>query len=292
MSTQSNYSTLILTTIALLAFAGNSVLCRLALGEETIDAGSFTLLRIVSGATVLFLIVAVRNRRKNIKLRVNWIASVALFLYALSFSYAYLSLDTGTGALILFGAVQLTLIGVSWKSGRRLTLVEYSGVSLSFVGLAYLVLPTLSSPSAYGASLMAISGAAWAGYTVVGRGSRSPLNDTATNFITASIFIILWILIDTGERHYSLMGIAYAVMSGGLASGIGYAIWYQALAGLTTLRAGVVQLLVPIIASAGGVLFSHEVLSGRLVVASLLVLGGLLIVFLQGSVSGELNEKR
>ncbi|MHA2938889.1 DMT family transporter [Vibrio sp. RC27] len=278
-------TTVITTIIALLAFAGNSVLCRIALAEGNIDAGSFTLLRILSGAFVLLAIVLVKNRSRTKHLRPNWVASALLFIYALSFSYAYLSLDTGAGALILFGAVQLTLIGISWKSGHRLTPIELGGVVLSFVGLVYLVLPTLSTPSAFGASLMTLSGIAWGGYTLIGRKSTAPLNDTALNFGAASVLIVLWMLIDTGERHYSVKGISYAVMSGALASGIGYAIWYHALKGLTTLRAGVVQLLVPIIASIGGVLFSNEALSSRLVIASGLVLGGLLIVIVQRSTS-------
>ena len=281
-----------LTLLALIAFAGNSVLCRLALAEGNIDAGSFTLLRILSGALVLFSIVVVKTKRESMKLRPDWIASALLFVYALSFSYAYLSLDTGAGALILFGAVQLTLIGISWKSGHRLKPIELTGVVVSFTGLIYLVLPTLSTPSAFGASLMTVSGIAWAGYTLIGRRSKAPLNDTATNFVAASILIILWMLVDTGERHYSVVGVTYALMSGALASGIGYAIWYHALKGLTTMRAGIVQLLVPIIASIGGVIFSNEALSVRLVIASGLVLGGLLIVVLQRSEPNKLTIEK
>jgi drug/metabolite transporter (DMT)-like permease len=278
-----NMSTVVTTAIALFAFAGNSVLCRLALGGGEIDAGSFTLLRILSGALVLFGLLVLKRPKAKLDWRPNWKASTLLFTYALSFSYAYLSLDTGVGALILFGAVQLSLIGVSWRAGHVFSLIEVAGVVLSFAGLFYLVLPTLSTPSAQGTLLMALSGVAWAGYTLLGRGSQLPLRDTAVNFIMASPLMIVWMLVDQGERYYTHAGIVYALLSGAIASGIGYAIWYHALKGLTTLRTGVVQLLVPIIASIGGVLFSNEILSVRLVIASGLVLGGLLIVVLQRS---------
>jgi drug/metabolite transporter (DMT)-like permease len=278
-----NVSTVIATAIALFAFAGNSVLCRLALGGDEIDAGSFTLLRILSGAVVLVGVLRLKQRGSKVNWRPNWKASGLLFTYALSFSYAYLSLDTGVGALILFGAVQLSFIGISWRAGHVFSMIEMVGVAISFAGLFYLVLPTLSTPSAQGSILMALSGVAWAGYTLLGRGSKWPLRDTAVNFMVASPLIIIWILVDQGERYYTLNGIVYALLSGAVASGIGYAIWYLALKGLTTLRAGVVQLLVPIIASVGGVIFSNEILSVRLVVASGLVLGGLLIVMLQRS---------
>jgi drug/metabolite transporter (DMT)-like permease len=278
-----NMLTVVTTTVALFAFAGNSVLCRLALAGGQIDAGSFTLLRILSGAAVLVGFLLIKQRRHTVDWQPNWKASALLFTYALSFAYAYLSLDTGVGALILFGAVQLSLIGVSWRAGHAFSLIEVVGVVLSFAGLFYLVLPTLSTPSSQGAILMALSGVAWAGYTLLGRGSQCPLRDTAVNFIMASPLMIVWMLVDQGERYYTLTGIIYALLSGAIASGIGYAIWYHALKGLTTLRAGVVQLLVPIIASIGGVVFSNEILSVRLVIASGLVLGGLLIVVLQRS---------
>ncbi|PWI32683.1 EamA family transporter [Vibrio albus] len=284
MFNQKKASTVIATATALLAFAGNSVLCRLALAEREIDAGSFTVLRIIAGAVVLMLLWRVRECRamdSKSGFRSNWLASTLLFTYALSFSYAYLSLDTGSGALILFGVVQLVLVLDSWRSGKRLAFTEICGVLVCFTGLVYLVLPSLSTPSAQGAALMVIAGLAWAGYTLVGYGSQLPLRDTAINFVLASPLIMLWMLIDYGDRYYSLTGVVYALLSGALASGIGYAIWYHAIKGLKTSTIGAVQLLVPIIASLGGVLFSNETLSVRLVVATGFVLGGLLIVVLQ-----------
>lgn len=289
--------TISLTLFALLAFAGNSVLCRLALAGATIDAGSFTFMRLASGLFVLVILLKVlpvqsssslnaslpvENQRKG-----SWLSASLLFLYAITFSYAYISLDTGIGALILFGAVQLTMVIYSIVKGTRLNVIEWFGLLVAFTGFVYLVIPTLTTPSLHGFLLMLVSGIAWAFYTLRGKTSSSPLVDTSYNFLrTVPWLCVLLIGMVLASRmglvdiHYTSRGIVLAAISGGLASGLGYAVWYMALAGLSASRAAVVQLLVPIIASLGGVIFAGELLSMRLVISSLLVLGGILMVVL------------
>lgn len=280
----------------MLAFAGNSVLCRLALADESIDAGSFTFIRLVSGLFVLVVLLKVLsaqgalspqdeslpadNQRKG-----SWLSAFLLFFYAITFSYAYISLDTGIGALILFGTVQLTMVTYSIVKGARLSVIEWCGLLIAFTGFVYLVMPTLTTPSLHGFLLMLASGVAWAFYTLRGKTSSSPLVDTTYNFLRTApwlcallIGIVLASRTGLAEVHYTPRGIVLAAVSGGLASGLGYAVWYMALAGLSSSRAAVVQLLVPIIASLGGVIFAGELLSMRLIISLLLVLGGILMV--------------
>lgn len=272
---------IILTTFALLAFAGNSVLCRLALGDETIDAASFTIIRLLSGIAVLALIIMVTSRhQQKAAPKGSWSAAAMLFLYAVTFSYAYISLDTGTGALILFGSVQLTMIAVNLLTGNRLHYTEWLGVVIAFAGFVYLVLPTLSTPSFIGFVLMTIAGIAWGFYTLRGRGSTHPLSDTAYNFLRTLPLVIMLLAVTFRDAQLSQSGILLAILSGAVASGIGYTVWYIALGGLSVVQAAVVQLLVPVIATLGGVIFAGELLSVRLVVASVLVLGGILLVVL------------
>lgn len=267
-----------------MAFAGNSVLCRLALGEDAIDAASFTVIRMLAGITVLAVILILRSNHKSVKndpvAKGSWLASVMLFIYALTFSYAYLSLDTGTGALILFGSVQLTMLLIGMITGNRLHYSELVGVLTAFSGFVFLVAPNLNSPSITGFILMSVAGVAWAFYTLKGRSSEHPMIDTAYNFLRTLPLVILLLAITIQNAHLTSEGIMYAVLSGALASGIGYAIWYMALRGLSVTQAAVVQLLVPIIAAMGGVIFAGEVISARLVTASIMVLGGILIVVL------------
>lgn len=273
--------TIVFTGFALLAFAGNSILCRLALGEQSIDAGSFTLIRLLSGIAMLFLIIQLSAPASHSQSKGSWQAAAMLFLYAISFSYAYLSLDTGTGALILFGAVQITMILVSLFMGYRLHYAEWIGMGLAFSGFVYLVLPNVTTPSFLGFVLMAIAGIAWGFYTLKGRGSNSPLHDTAYNFLRTLPFLLpllIWLI--GWQAHLSTQGVLLAISSGAVTSGIGYAIWYAALGGLTATQAAVLQLLVPVISALGGVIFSGEAISQRLVIASVLVLGGILTVIL------------
>lgn len=276
------FKTVLLTVVALLAFAGNSVLCRLALKEGAMDAASFTAIRLSSGAAVLLLLVLLKNRKNLNQLQQgSWLSGFSLFVYATGFSYAYLSLDTGTGALILFAAVQLTMIISELVSGRRLGSVECLGFSLAFIGLLVLLLPGAAAPSAAGFGLMAVSGVAWAYYTLAGRGSSDVLLDSSSNFLRALPFLIVLALFTLGDINFSNYGALLAIASGVVASGLGYAIWYSALAGLTISQAAVVQLTVPIIAAGGGVLFSNELISVNLLIASSLVLGGVLLVILK-----------
>lgn len=272
--------TSVFTALALIAFAANSVLCRLALGEETIDAASFTVIRLLSGALVLLAILAFSNDKEASASRGSWSASLMLFVYAVAFSFAYISLDTGTGALILFGSVQITMILLSLVSGNRLHLSEWVGVIIAFTGFVYLVLPEVTSPSVMGFLLMIAAGIAWGMYTLKGRGSDHPLKDTAYNFLRTIPLVIILLVITIQDAHYSAAGVLLAVLSGGIASGIGYTIWYIALGGLSTTQAAVVQLSVPVIAAFGGVLFVSEAITARLTLSASMILGGILLVVL------------
>lgn len=272
--------TLLYTTLALLAFAGNSVLCRLALGENTIDAASFTSIRLMAGIVVLVLILSAKKAKETTLSKGSWKAAFMLFLYAVAFSFAYVSLDTGVGALILFGAVQITMIVMGIIQGNRLHKLEWLGVIVAFSGFVYLVMPSLGTPSLLGFSLMTAAGIAWGFYTLFGKGSESPLNDTAYNFFRTLPFVAILIAATFQQADLTQKGIVLAVLSGGIASGVGYTIWYMALRGLSTTQAAVVQLLVPVIAAVGGVIFAHEAISPRLIISSLTVLGGILAVVL------------
>ena len=272
--------TILLTGLALTAFAANSVLCRLALGGGAIDAASFTAIRLLSGILTLRLILVLRREKSLIPRKGSWTSSLMLFLYAITFSYAYITLETGTGALILFGAVQITMILISLFSGNRLHVSEWLGMVLSFGGFIYLVLPGVSTPSPLGFSLMMVSGIAWGIYTLRGRESENPLQDTAHNFMRTLPLIAILIVITLNQAQYSFEGIVYASLSGGLASGVGYSIWYAALRGLSATQAAVIQLLVPVIAAVGGILFVSEVITPRLAISASMILGGILLVVL------------
>ena len=273
--------TLLLTSLALVAFAANSILCRLALGAQAIDAESFTIVRLLSGSLALMIILWFTGRAGNKTSRGSWPASVALFLYAAAFSYAYISLDTGTGALILFGAVQVTMIVLSIRAGNRLHVLEWAGVGTAFAGFVLLILPGVSAPSTSGFLLMSLAGVAWGIYTLMGKGSKDPLADTSYNFLrTTPMALILVLMALSSSAEYSSQGILLAVLSGAIASGLGYTIWYTALRGLSTTQAAVVQLSVPVIAAMGGVAFSEETITLRLLESAVLILGGILLVVL------------
>lgn len=272
--------TMSFTGLALIAFAANSVLCRLALGDAAIDAASFTAIRLLSGVCVLWLILVLKKQNSQAVSKGSWRASIMLFVYAITFSYAYISLDTGTGALILFGSVQITMIVCSLLSGARLHLTEWFGVAAAFAGFLYLILPGVTAPSISGFLLMSCAGIAWGFYTLLGRGSENPLGDTAFNFFRTVPFVLALLLFTFQSAHYSSAGIILAVLSGGIASGIGYTLWYMALRGLSVTQAAVFQLSVPVIAALGGIVFVSEVVTARLMVSSTLILGGILLVVL------------
>ncbi len=266
----------ILTLMAMTAFAGNSLLCRLALKHTSIDAASFTSVRIVSGAITLWLVV---NLRGGARERAgSWASALALFVYAGAFSFAYLSLSAGTGALLLFGAVQATMISWGLRTGERLRIRQLVGLAFALGGLVALLLPGLSAPPLRGSILMLSAGLAWGIYSLRGKSAGDPATTTAGNFLRAvplaallSIALLPWVRLDQA-------GIVYAVLSGVIASGLGYAIWYTALPGLKATSAATVQLSVPILAAAGGVLFLGESITLRLLVASVAVLGGIALV--------------
>ncbi|PCJ47574.1 MAG: EamA family transporter [Moraxellaceae bacterium] len=283
---------LLCTSLALLAFAGNSILCRLALGNGVIDAGSFTAIRLLSGIIVLAVMLTLTKNKGQSASKGSWGASLMLFLYAVTFSFAYISLETGVGALVLFGSVQITMILASLISGNRLLYSEWIGVALAFSGFVYLIIPGLSTPSLMGFILMTVAGIAWGIYTLIGRGSKSPLSDTAYNFLRTLPFVAVLIAIFFQDSKLSQEGILLAVLSGGIASGIGYTIWYIALGGLSATQAAVVQLLVPVIAAIGGVIFANEMISLRLVLSSMMILGGILTVALGRSHFNKLTPRR
>jgi drug/metabolite transporter (DMT)-like permease len=267
--------TAVLTIITMVAFAANSVLCRLALGERTIDAGSFAALRLGSGATVLLLITTLTgSNRKTTGPRGSWTSAAWLFLYAVPFSFAYMSLTAGTGALILFGMVQATMILTALISGERPPFLEWVGLLLALGGLVYLVSPGITAPSPVGSGLMAVAGIGWGVYTLRGRRAGNPLVVTTWNFVRSVPLVIVVGLFMLRHVRLSVEGVLLAVASGAIASGLGYVIWYAALKGLTATRAAVVQLSVPVLAAAGGVVFLSEAVTLRLLVAAVMILGG------------------
>ncbi|NIP30828.1 MAG: EamA family transporter [Candidatus Dadabacteria bacterium] len=266
--------------MSLIAFAANSVICRLALDEKTIDASSYTSFRLLSGAIVLLLILHSNKKTVSTDAKGSWISTLMLFLYAASFSFAYITLDTGTGALILFGAVQISMILSSLLSGNRLHLTEWFGVSIAFFGFVYLILPGVKTPTLTGFILMTIAGVSWGIYTLRGKNSINPLADTTYNFTRSIPLVLILLLFTLKISHLSLYGVILSILSGGIASGIGYTIWYLALGGLSATQAAVVQLFVPVLAAIGGVIFVSEQITLRLSISALFILGGIFLVIL------------
>ena len=259
------------------------MLCRVALDENLIDAASFTVIRLLSGIVILLAIILsnkAEQQKITSKAKGSWLAAIMLFIYASAFSFGYISLDTGTGALVLFGAVQITMIITSVISGNKLHWSEWLGLAIAFSGFVYLITPSLSTPSLIGFILMSVSGMAWAFYTLLGRTSKNPLADTSYNFMRTLPFLLVLFVFGLNNSHITSQGVVLAVFSGAIASGIGYFVWYIALTGLSVSQAAVVQLFVPIIAAIGGVIFTGELVTLRLVESSALVLGGILTVII------------
>ncbi|MCA4021623.1 DMT family transporter [Vibrio vulnificus] len=276
-----------LTSIAMIAFAANSVFCRLALAEQSIDPGSFTFIRLLSGAVTLLVILSFSQAGQMRQLfsksaflsRTSVLAGVALFGYAVAFSYAYVGLTTGTGALILFAVVQFSLIAFHLFSGHRPSKLEWGGVALSISGFIVLMSPSAQTPNAIDAFMMAIAGVCWAIFTLLGKQAQSPTQAIAQGFSFASLLALLcgfWLL---NVSSVSVNGIVWALLSGVLASGIGYVVWYMAVKSLSVLQASIAQLSVPVIAMAAGVIWLNEPLTIVSTVASALVLGGIALIF-------------
>jgi len=266
-----------LTALAMIAFAANSVLGRLGLVDAGIGPGSFAAIRLVSGAVLLCLLVGPRGSLAS----GTWAGALALLVYAAFFSYAYLALDAGMGALILFAVVQISMVGAGLLGGERLTSRQWTGFGVAVAGLLWLLSPGLSAPPLAGSAAMAIAGLGWGVYSLLGRQAGSdPTARTAGNFARASLIGCLLLpiaLMVEGEPEPALYGIALAITSGAITSGLGYAIWYAALPSLSATRAGIAQLTVPVIAALGGVLFLGELLTLRFAVSSVIILGGVAI---------------
>ncbi|MEM1035387.1 MAG: DMT family transporter [Pseudomonadota bacterium] len=268
-----------LTTIAMIAFAANSVIGRLALIEGEIGAGSFALIRLLSGAVALLAILAVQRIRPL----GSWSGALALLSYAGFFSYAYIALPAGTGAVILFAVVQVTMIGWGIGKGERPDALQWIGLLMAFAALIWLVSPGVEAPSLLASFSMIIAGLGWGVYSLLGRGAGNPTAMTAGNFVRASLIACLiapMLLLSSPEPLPSGRGIGLAVLSGALTSGLGYAVWYTALKGLTATRASIAQLSVPAIAAIGGVLFLSEPITLRFALATALILGGVALATL------------
>jgi drug/metabolite transporter (DMT)-like permease len=294
-----------LVSLAMLAFAGNSLLCRLALKHTGIDAASFTAVRLLSGALMLWLVVRLRSVQVSTAgvpaaprlagSGGNWLSALALFVYATGFSFAYVSMPAATGALLLFGAVQATMIGVGVWRGERLRALQWAGLALAVAGLVLLMLPGLAAPSLQGAASMVAAGVAWGIYSLRGKktpkglsgpeGQNPPAADptrvTANNFLRTVPMALLLGLVMVKHLSPDPAGMALAVLSGALASGLGYAIWYRALPALKATQAATVQLSVPVIAALGGVVLLGEALTGPMLLAASAILGGIALVILE-----------
>jgi len=277
-----------LTSLAMIAFAGNSLLCRVALKHTAIDPASFTAIRLISGALMLWLVVRIKHRAPHGN--GNWWSAFALFFYAAGFSFAYVSLPAATGALLLFGAVQVTMVGHGLWSGERLLRLQFAGLLLAFGGLVGLLLPGLSAPPLAGSLLMLGAGVAWGVYSLRGKQVGDPTRVTAGNFLRAVPIAILLSLLMSSHASMDVAGFWYAVVSGALASGVGYAIWYTALPALRYTSAASVQLSVPVIAALGGIVFLGEPISVRLVLASIAILGGIALVIFKKQGVGETRQ--
>lgn len=270
------FRVMMFTVLAMLAFAGNSLLCRLALKNTAIDAASFTSVRLVAAAITLWVLVSIFARSKA--LAGNWPSALALFIYAAGFSFAYINLTAATGALLLFGSVQISMIGFGIWKGERFSGLQVVGFLTAIAGLISLVLPGLSAPPLTNAILMIAAGVAWGAYSLRGRGAGDPTAVTAGNFIRTIPFTLVLSVVMFKHMNLDNQGVYFALASGAITSGLGYSIWYWALPGLKVTQAATVQLSVPVIAAFGGVLILGESLSLRLMVASVAIITGIACV--------------
>ena len=272
---------ILITFLSLLAFAANSLITRFALEKTTIDEASFIMLRVVSGALFLWLFLALKKDKKILQ-GGTWFAAFALFIYAVSFTYGYGLIAAGTGALLLFGSVQITMTIAGYREGERLNVIQLVGFVLALSGLVILMLPGISAPSFMGAFLMCISGVAWSIYTLQGRGASSPAATTAGNFIKAApMATLLWLIVYLSTNNtidLANIGVIYALLSGIVTSGIGYIIWYSVLPELKATQAAIVQLSVPLLVTLAGALLLNETITLRIIIASIAILFGTILV--------------
>ncbi len=273
------FKPLLLTCSALIAFAANSVLCRIALSGELIDPASFTALRLGSGVLFLAILLCANDRKKLGTPSWDLPAALALFAYAACFSFAYLELATRTGALILFGCVQVGLVVAGLMQGERPTWLAWTGMLLASFGLVYLVSPGLDAPSPTGAALMAVAGISWAFYTLRGRQASQPLIATTWNFLATLPAALLLVMVFWPQTYWTAKGAILAVLSGALASGLGYVVWYAALRYHSAVSAALAQLSVPLLAAWGGLIFLSEAFTFRLLIAAIATLGGIALYF-------------
>lgn len=260
-----------LALAALVAFSANSILARLALGSDLLDAASYAAIRIGAGALMLLLLT---RARPDAYRSGSWASGALLALYAAPFAFAYLELPAGTGALILFGAVQVTMFAFGLGHGERPRALEWFGVAMAMAGLVWFVLPGVDRAPLLGAAFMAIAGIAWGGYSLRGRRAKRPLFDTTGNFVRAVPFVVAVLLLRLPSLELTAEGVVYAVLSGAVASALGYAVWYAALAGLTATRAATIQLAVPVLTAWAGVWLLHEQITSRLTLAGSAVVAG------------------
>jgi drug/metabolite transporter (DMT)-like permease len=273
--------TAVCTSGALVAFAGNSVLTRVALGRGTIDAATFSTVRIAAGAAMLLAVTAL-TRSRELRFNGSWPSAVVLFFYVIPFSFAYATLTAGTGALILFGAVQVTMMLAALIAGERPHSLRWYGLALALAGLIYLVLPGLKAPPLSGSLLMVLAGIMWGIYSVLGRDAQNPLQLNMGNFVRTLPLVVAVSVLTSRQLQVSSNGLLLALASGAITTGLGYVLWYTALSHLTTTGAAIVQLLVPVLAGAGGVVFLNETISLRLLLSAIVVFGGIALALTGG----------
>jgi drug/metabolite transporter (DMT)-like permease len=273
-----------LTALTMVFFGANSVLARLALRGGEIDAGTFTAVRIGSGAAALVLLMAIRRERVAlVREQSSWVSAAILASFAGAYSFAYLSLDAGVGALIQFAMVQVTMIGAGLYRGERPDVPEWAGLALAFGGLAYLVSPGLTAPPLGGAALMALAGVGWGLYSLAAKSVGRPTAANAANFVLATPAaaipaLLAWL---TGSLNASAFGVKLAMLSGALTTGLGCAIWYSVARDLSASRAAIVQLSVPVLAATAGIVFLGEEPTWRLALAAAAILGGIALASLR-----------
>ena len=266
----------LLAALAMTAFAANSLLCRMALVETDIDPASFTFWRLTSGALMLTLLVVMRNQKPLQE--GNMTSAITLFVYAAGFSFAYISMTTGAGALLLFGAVQVTMISWGLFKGERMSALQWGGFLLALIGLILLLLPNAAVPQLSSALMMLAAGIAWGVYSLKGKGAKFPIEATAGNFIRATPLALVLLVIFWPGGEFHAEGMAYAVASGAIASALGYALWYSILVHIAAIKAATLQLSVPVLAVFAGWLFLDEPVTLRIILSSLAVIGGVAMV--------------